>query len=64
MGQMVLNNDPIQAHEKNQFADSKVVYFWGDNTVNLFSLGLSPMNWMAEYLNLSPDEVSSVMRLC
>ena len=59
MAQMILNNDPVEAHKNNEFADTNNVYYWGDNTVNLFSLALTPLNWLAEYLSLYSTEVNN-----
>lgn len=55
--EMILNNDPVEAYKQNLFADTKVVYYWGDKTVNLFSLVMSPLNWLSQYLKQSTDEV-------
>ena len=60
---MILHNDPIKANEKNDYAKNDTTFFWGDNTVNLFSLALSPLNWLADYLSLSPEQVFLILKL-
>jgi hypothetical protein len=57
IGQMILKDDPKEKHKQNEFSDTTLTYLWGDNTVNLFSLAMTPMNWLAEYLGLSEEKV-------
>ena len=52
---MILHNDPVKANKNNDFVDNDTTFFWGDNTVNLFSLTLAPLNWLATYLSTSKD---------
>ena len=57
IGQMILHEDPKQKNKENEFSRNNLSYFWGDNTVNLFSLAMSPLNWITDYLKLSDEQV-------
>jgi hypothetical protein len=61
IGQMTLHDDPKQKNKENEFADNNLSYFWGDNTVNIYSLALAPLNWIADYLKLSKNQVIELL---